>query len=188
MKVTPAKKAESSSDSSSSDSEPELSKKPPTPASKPAAAASKKAESSSESSSSEEEEEEKPKLSPVKSQPSSGTKRKAESSSSSSESDSEDEKPAAKKAKLVTSTPAPGKHKNKTPQQDSGESKPASDSGIEEDNKFAKKKKGSTPFRRVVAETIEVNPNLTDNSANTSFDTWGAKVRTTNIVGVSCEV
>ena len=49
----------------------------------------------------------------------------------------------------------------------------------EEGNKFETKKKGTnTPFRRVVTETIEVNPNLTDNSANTSFDTWGAKVRT----------
>ena len=41
-------------------------------------------------------------------------------------------------------------------------------------NKFAEKKKGNTPFRRVQAETIEVNPELADNSANTSFDTWGA--------------
>ena len=42
--------------------------------------------------------------------------------------------------------------------------------------KFADKKKGNTPFRRVMAETIEVDPGLQDNSANTSFDTWGAKV------------
>ena len=54
--------------------------------------------------------------------------------------------------------------------------------------KETKKKGNNAPFRRVVTETVEVNPNLTDNSANTSFDTWGAKVRTTNIVGVSCEV
>ena len=50
---------------------------------------------------------------------------------------------------------------------------------VEEGNKFeTKKKRTNAPFRRVVAETIEVNPNLTDNSANSSFDTWGAKVRT----------
>ena len=47
-----------------------------------------------------------------------------------------------------------------------------------EDND-AKKKGNNTPFRRVVSETIEVNPNLTDNSANTSFDTWGARVSNT---------
>merc|ERR1712241_226396 len=93
------------------------------------------------------------------------------------------DQPEKKKPKLVTSTPAPGKKQQKAPQQDSGESKPASDSGIEEDNKFAKKKKGSSmPFRRVVAESIEVNPNLTDNSANTSFDTWGAKATADLIV------
>merc|ERR1712150_97800 len=53
----------------------------------------------------------------------------------------------------------------------------------EEENKFETKKKGNnTPFRRVVTETIEVNPNLTDNSANTSFDTWGAKATADLIV------
>merc|ERR1712013_933292 len=41
--------------------------------------------------------------------------------------------------------------------------------------KFAPKRKSNTPFRRVVAEEIEVDPRLADNSANSSFDTWGAK-------------
>jgi hypothetical protein len=43
------------------------------------------------------------------------------------------------------------------------------------EDKFASKRKSNTPYR-VVAEEIEVNPMLADNSANSSFDTWGAKV------------
>ena len=104
-----------------------------------------------------------------------GTKRKAgESSSSSSESDTDDE-PSKKKAKFATSTPSVVKSKSAAAEDDS---KPASDSGIEEDvkNKFAEKKKSNTPFRRVVSEDVAVDPRLQDNSANTSFDTWGAKV------------
>ena len=119
-------------------------------------------------------------MAPVsKSQQTSGSKRKAESSSSSSESDS-DEEPEKKKGKFTTSTPAPVKTKSMTAAADdgSGDSKPASDSGIEEDEKgkFADKKKSNTPFRRVVSEDVSVDPRLQDNSANTSFDTWGAKV------------
>merc|ERR1711911_283690 len=90
------------------------------------------------------------------------------------------EKPDKKKPKFATSTPSATKTKSKTSAAAAeGDSKPAGDSGMEEDvkNKFAEKKKGNTPFRRVVAETIEINPELADNSANTSFDTWGAKVQ-----------
>merc|ERR1711874_86030 len=176
VKSTPAKKApvkkDSSSDDSSSDEETTskpLVKSTPTPA--------KKSESGNDSSDSSSDEGEKPKP-----QQSSGNKRKAESSSSDS-SDSDDE-PNTKKAKMVTSTPAPIKNLVHTPLVESGGSKPASDSGIEDDvkAKFAEKKRSNTPFRRVVAETIEVNPNLTDNSANTSFDTWGAKATADLIV------
>ena len=119
-------------------------------------------------------------------------KRKAESSSDDSDSDSETTKvPANKKGKFVTSTPAPNKvvaAPTPSPDDSSAESTDpvnvppeASDSGIEEDkkkaaDKFAPKRKSNTPFRRVVAEEIEVDPRLADNSANSSFDTWGAKV------------
>ena len=47
-----------------------------------------------------------------------------------------------------------------------------------EDNE-TKRKGNNIPFTRVVTETIEVNPNLKDNAANTSFDTWGARVSST---------
>merc|ERR1719483_614648 len=101
-----------------------------------------------------------------------------------------------KKGKFITSTPAPTKPKviaappppTFSPEDSSAESNDpvnappegASDSGIEEDkkkadSKFAPGRKSNTPFRRVVAEEIEVNPMLADNSANSSFDTWGAK-------------
>merc|ERR1712098_387928 len=172
IKSTPAakkpvtKKEESSSDSDSSDEEGESAK----PA-KPAAANGNGKKESSDSSDDDE------RASNNKSQQSSGTKRKAESSSS-SESDS-DEEPKKKKSKFATSTPALSKTKSKTPSvEDFGaDSKPAGDSGIEEDvkNKFAEKKKSNTPFRRVVSEDVSVDPRLQDNSANTSFDTWGAK-------------
>ena len=57
---------------------------------------------------------------------------------------------------------------------------------VEEENKFETKKKGKkVPFRRVVTETVEVNPTLTDNSANASFDTWGARVSKQNQMSCS---
>merc|ERR1712217_595045 len=123
----------------------------------------------------------------------SGQKRKAESSSDDSDTDSDTESkptngPASKKGKFVTSTPAPVRvTATPSPDDSSAESTDpvnappeASDSGIEEDkknaaDKFAPKRKSNTPFRRVVAEEIEVDPRLADNSANSSFDTWGAK-------------
>merc|ERR1719483_1455226 len=92
-----------------------------------------------------------------------------------------------KKGKFITSTPAPTKPKVIAAPPSAESNVPvnappegASDSGIEEDkkkadSKFAPGRKSNTPFRRVVAEEIEVNPMLADNSANSSFDTWGAK-------------
>merc|ERR1712096_388702 len=114
-------------------------------------------ESSSEDSSSSDEEKPTPVANPAK--------RKSSASDSSSD-EEEVKKPVQKKQKL--SSPAVSKASN-TPS-------PA-DSGIEDDKKgkFASAKKTNTPFRRVVSEEIAVNPNLADNSANASFDTWGAK-------------
>merc|ERR1712013_914536 len=164
---------------------PEVSKKAPVPQPK---------DSSSDSDSSEEEEKPKVKATPkVTAKP--GQKRKAESSSDDSDTESDsDAKPAtgpvSKKGKFVTSTPAPVKVVSApapSPDDSSAESTDpvnappeASDSGIEEDKKnaaekFAPKRKSNTPFRRVVTEEIEVDPRLADNSANSSFDTWGAK-------------
>ena len=61
-----------------------------------------------------------------------------------------------------TSTPAISKTTSLTPAED--DSKPASDSGIEEDvkNKFADNKKSNTPFRRVISEDIQVRAELQD--------------------------
>merc|ERR1712179_577787 len=189
-KVTPTKnskisKKESSSEDSDTSDEEEV-KPSKKVVAKPVP--SKKQSSSDDSSDSDEEppvkKPEVPKKAPV-AQP--------EGSPSDSDSDSDTESkptngPASKKGKFVTSTPAPVKvAATPSPDDSSAESTDpvnappeASDSGIEEDkknaaDKFAPKRKSNTPFRRVVAEEIEVDPRLADNSANSSFDTWGAK-------------
>merc|ERR1719318_1014424 len=152
-----------------------------------------KKDSSSDSDSSDEGDEPVKKVAP-KASSKAGEKRKAVSSSDDSDSDSDSNNttaPASKKGKFVTSTPAPAKAAaavTPSPDDSSAESNDpvnappegTSDSGIEEDkkkaeDKFASKRKSNTPFRRVVAEEIEVDPRLADNSANSSFDTWGAK-------------
>ena len=52
---------------------------------------------------------------------------------------------------------------------------------LKKEDEGTKGKGNNTPFRRVITESIEVNPNLKDNSANTSFDTWGARVSSTGL-------
>merc|ERR1719341_2980003 len=190
--AVPTKPVTSKKDSSSDDSSDSVEE--PTPkkvvATKKTVAAKK--DSSSDSDSSDEDEEPVKKVAPEAS-PKAGEKRKAVSSSDDSDSDSDSNNttaPVSKKGKFVTSTPAPAKAVAATPSPDdsSAESNDpvnappegTSDSGIEEDkkkaeDKFASKRKSNTPFRRVVAEEIEVDPRLADNSANSSFDTWGAK-------------
>lgn len=155
--------------------------------SKPASAKQAKAESSSSSSSddsSEEEEEDKPKgkSTPKPQAPKANGTTALTAQNGKADRDSNEEEEDKKKAAVGVSKPGSGKKRKQNEAAKETETPPAKKIKPQTPNTFPKRKKGerrgSSPFRRIREEEIEVDARVADNSFDAkrgAAGDWGSE-------------